>query len=120
MNKQIFILEDNPDISYVLDVFLTTKGYEVSMFSTISQLQDSFQQKLPDVFLLDVMLPDGNGFSICEQIKQDARAAHIPVVMMSAHFDLELMPEVCAADDFIAKPFDLDVVSTRLNNALKN
>lgn len=114
--RHIFILEDDPDIGFVLNLFLSSEGFEVEVFSTISAIEAKWHNCLPDLFLMDVRLPDGDGFEVCKEIKQDCLAKNIPVVMMSAH--LSEGEEDPIADDFIAKPFDLQDMVTRLNTFL--
>ena len=70
--------------------------------------------KLPDAFILDVMLPDGNGIDVCRKLKEDQRTLHIPVVMMSANYTSGQMAEFCNADEFISKPFDIADFSKRI------
>lgn len=114
MQKRIIILEDDVHIGYILELFLQTEGFEVSLCTTISQLQQSSDNELPDVFLLDIMVPDGNGLLFCRQLKQDPDKKHIPVLMMSAHLGSKNVDQDAGADGFIAKPFDLDTLADLL------
>lgn len=68
----------------------------------------------PVLFLLDVILPDGDGLEICQHLKTDSLTAHGPVLIMSANFQVEKMKEWTYADDCIAKPFDIDDLQNRI------
>lgn len=102
----IFILEDDTDIGYILNFHLTEEGYKIKLFNNVTEIADALKNGLPDLFLLDVMLPDGNGIDICNQIKKNSTSAEVPVLMMSANVD-PLKLRSCACDAFIKKPFDL-------------
>ncbi|HKG05543.1 MAG TPA: response regulator [Pedobacter sp.] len=116
--KNIFIVEDNYDIGFILDCFLHEEGFNVSIFPTIADFKKTYSQALPDLFLLDVMLPDGNGIVLCNEIKESDRSAHLPVLVMSAHSPAEKMAKETCADGFITKPFDLNQVLSEINKRL--
>lgn len=74
--------------------------------------------RMPDLILMDIMLPDGNGLEMCRDLYADKSAAHIPVVLMSAHTaEYQVHRENCARD-FIAKPFDIDEFIARVARQL--
>ena len=105
----VWILEDDADISYVLDYFLTEQGFQIRLFSSAESFRDSLASGLPDLFLMDVMLPDGDGVELCRELKQNPRCSSLPVLMMSAHAGLSNVKE-CEPEGFIPKPFNLDHV----------
>lgn len=109
--RQIYILEDNEDIAYILELLLANEGFSVEVFSNVEAIWKKIAEALLDLFLLDIMLPDGNGLVLCQDIKNDPLMRHVPVVMMSAHMSPgRIVPEV-QIDGFIAKPFDLEQVT---------
>lgn len=112
MESKIFILEDSEDLSYILQTILEDEGYAVEAFLTVKELQEAIQLQIPDLFLLDVMLPDGDGITVCNQIKDSELTKHVPVLIMSAHFSVESFNTVACADGYISKPFDLNHVVT--------
>lgn len=112
--KSIFVIEDNEDIGFILDYFLREEGFRVRLFASAEDFTNAFQDEVPDIFLLDVMLPDGDGISLCNLIKHDSRSAEVPVLMMSAHSD-EQSTRGCDAAQFIAKPFDLFELTNTIN-----
>lgn len=118
MKNDIYIIEDNEDIGYVLTYFLKDEGYNVSLFPTVADFNMAFAHSTPDLFLVDVMLPDGNGINVCTTIKQDARTVEIPVILMSAHAPAEILSKECCASEFISKPFDLNILLSRVREYL--
>lgn len=105
MKKNILIIEDDNDIRYLLEYILERAFYEVRMGASARDLELELATKLPDVIILDIMLPDGNGIDLCKQVKENQLTRHIPVIIMSAH-QFSNIEEACA-DDFISKPFGI-------------
>lgn len=104
--KLIFVLEDDNDIREIVSFILKSEGYEVEQYGTVAEFLSMTEKKVPDVYVLDISLPDGNGLDVCRQLKQNLSTSAIPVLMMSAQtLPLEI---TCGYNDFIAKPFDLD------------
>lgn len=110
--KQITILEDDVDIREICTYLFSEEGYLVNGFCDITSLNKA--DTMPDIFLLDIMLPDGDGQQVCNKLKSDPRYSKIPIVMMSAHKDRSSAMNGCPADDFIEKPFDIDTMLKRI------
>lgn len=115
--KSIFVIEDNEDIGFILDYFLREEGFRVRLFASAQDFTNAFKEEVPDIFLVDVMLPDGDGISLCNLIKCDSRSAATPVLIMSAHSDEKSLKR-CKAEEFIPKPFDLFDLSGRIRTHL--
>lgn len=113
----IYVVEDNEDIGFVLEYFLSEEGFQVKIMTTAEEFKKTVKETLPDVFLLDVMLPDGNGIELCQQIKNESRSKSLPVIMMSAHSDLKAS-QSCNAEEFIHKPFDLSNLLQKIKQHL--
>lgn len=107
MKKTVFVLEDNPDLRDIFTILLEEELYSVSAFPDVTTFNSVVKSMLPDIFLLDVMLPDGNGADVCNELKGHPRTNHIPIILMSANTTIEDIKDSCNADDFIAKPFDI-------------
>lgn len=104
---KIVIIEDEPDISEVIRYNLEREGYEVYDAENGEEGLQSVREIVPDLVLLDLMLPGMNGLEVCRQIKSDARTAPVPVIMVTAKGD---EADVVAgldlgADDYVPKPF---------------
>lgn len=113
--KEIFIVEDDDGIRELLEFLLVSREYAVKTFPTVRTFENRLPQETPDLFLLDIMLPDGNGLDLCKQLKKALATRSIPVVLMSAHAHISKME---GADDFIAKPFDVDDLVERIERQL--
>lgn len=108
--KKITILEDDEGIRDLIQLLLESQNYKVKAYSTIRSLEDNLKEEdYPDLFLLDYMLPDGNGLEVCHKLKDRKETSKIPVIIMSAHAELNKMK---GADDYIAKPFDIEGLTT--------
>ncbi|MBO9671795.1 MAG: response regulator transcription factor [Sphingobacteriaceae bacterium] len=116
--KRIHILEDDQEIRNVIEILLKDEGFELQLSSSFEELKKNIQDAMPDLFLLDVMLPDGNGAEICEDLKNDIFTKHIPIIVMSAQNNSEQKAIDALADDYISKPFDIDDILKRINAQL--
>lgn len=112
------MVEDDQAIREILEIFLISENYLVQSFATVREFLSRDRSINPDLYLLDVMLPDGSGIDLCEQIKNDDLQLHIPVMIMSAHAQLHQMKNCCAPDDFVTKPFDIDNLLLRIKNMI--
>ncbi|MBN1596014.1 response regulator [candidate division FCPU426 bacterium] len=105
---KIMVVDDEPDIVKLVKISLEMANYDViEAFSGIEALEKT-KNVIPDLFLLDIMMPDMNGYEVCERLKADDRTKNIPVVMLTAKGqkgDAEQGLKV-GADDYIIKPFD--------------
>ncbi|WP_442591868.1 response regulator [Pedobacter sp. AW31-3R] len=105
--KRICVLEDDESIREVLEILLTEENYQVNGFASVSDFLKGNKGNEPDLFLLDIMLPDGNGIDLCSMLKSSERTRNIPVLMMSAHSNQMKVEETCSAEGFVKKPFDI-------------
>ncbi len=120
MAKSIHLLEDDEDIRFIVEYVLIEEGYEVESFSTALEFNNNLQNQIPDLVILDVMLPDGNGIEICRTLKTAPKTAAIPIIIMSAHAAEKSVLEEACADDFISKPFDLNHFIRHVKTQLPN
>lgn len=115
MKKRIYIAEDDQAIAFILDAILTDAGYQVDVFNDIASLKIGMNSLQPDLLLMDIILPDGNGLDYCRELKLGGDVASHPVFMMSAMMPLEKMVGDHGADAFISKPFKLNFVVDTIN-----
>ncbi|QPH40693.1 response regulator transcription factor [Pedobacter endophyticus] len=120
MGKRVCVLEDDQGIREIIEFLLSEENYEVAGFSNIADFMVNARNVIPDLFLLDVMLPDGSGMDVCDLLKSSARTENVPVLMMSAHAALSDVKNGCKAQDFISKPFDIYDLLKRVDRQLKD
>lgn len=105
MKKDVLVIEDDEDIRYLIAYVLNKEQYDVRVGASASDLKKELSIKRPDLVILDIMLPDGNGVDLCRALKENNVTRHIPVIIMSAHQFHNM--EEARADDFISKPFSI-------------
>ena len=113
--KLVYVLEDNANIGDIIEFLLTEELYEVKVCKSVAFFWDEMTQKKPDMIVLDIILPDGNGLDICKQLKRSISTHQIPVMMMSGNNYLSKVKSKCDADSYINKPFDLNDFMQRVD-----
>lgn len=105
--KKILIVEDEESLLKLESILLTSKGYEVKGVPNGLAALQSLSELKPDLILLDVMLPEIDGFEVCRRIKENPDTTHIPIIMLTAKKSREDMArgEQVGADWYITKPF---------------
>jgi DNA-binding response OmpR family regulator len=117
----IYVVEDDPDVSQLIEHNLRTAGYEVSTFFSGAPVVPTAAQKQPALFLLDIMLPGMNGFDLCRQIRQHEQLAKTPVIFLSARTQEpdRLQAFDAGGDGYITKPFSPRELIARVRNLLR-
>ena len=118
MGKLIHLVEDDEDIRFIVEYVLMEEGYSVTSSANVKDFYSFIKENQPDLILLDVMLPDGNGIEICRGLKDDERTANVKIIIMSAHAAEKAVLEEACSDGFISKPFDLDALVSHVNKIL--
>ncbi len=105
--KKILIVEDEESLLKLESILLISKGFDVKGVTNGRAALEAVAQEKPDLILLDIMLPEVDGFEVCRQIKSDPSTRQIPVVMLTAKKSREDMVrgEKVGADWYITKPF---------------
>jgi|GEM_PF-2385411 len=109
---KILILDDDPSITDVLSEILNGEGYEVMASNSPKDVLFLARQFLPDVLLLDIMMPELDGFDVCEFFKRDAQLKFTRIIILTARDDRECRVRCfkAGADLFLSKPFEVDVL----------
>jgi signal transduction histidine kinase/DNA-binding response OmpR family regulator/ligand-binding sensor domain-containing protein len=117
---QVLIVEDNTGVVAYLQSILK-KHYYVYVAGNGQEGIDLAQEYVPDLIITDVMMPEKNGFEVCEALKKDERTSHIPIVMLTAKSDVASKIEglETGADAYLAKPFEKDELLVRLRKLLE-
>ncbi|MEJ2069861.1 MAG: response regulator [Syntrophobacterales bacterium] len=119
--EHILVVEDEEDIRELLRYNLAKEGYRVTGVTSGEEALRTAKTLLPDLVLLDLMLPGVDGLQICRVLKHDTRTQHVPVVMVTAkgeEADIVIGLEL-GADDYITKPFSPRVLLARLRSVLR-
>ena len=121
MPATILVVEDEPAIQELISVTLVRNGHEVRRAATASDAYQALTEALPDVILLDWMLPDAPGPSITRRLRSDARTRDIPIIMLTARAgeDDKVAGLQSGADDYITKPFSPRELEARIQAVLR-
>ena len=119
-NRKILIVEDNPDIRITIRKGLPEQ-YEVAEASTGKEGWDLAVRMLPDLIISDVVMPEMDGFQLCQKLKTDESTSHIPVLLLTAQTSdsSRLKGLDTGADDYITKPFNHTLLNARIKNLIK-
>jgi two-component system alkaline phosphatase synthesis response regulator PhoP len=107
MNKRILIVDDEPDIVEIVESWLTANGYEVYTAYAGEEGLEKCKRLKPDAVLMDIMMPDIDGASVAEEMKEDPNLSHIPVIFLTGAVRSSEVPEnnIVGGQYFLAKPF---------------
>jgi DNA-binding response OmpR family regulator len=121
VQQTVCLLEDDPDISRLVDYHLTKAGYAVRSFGTGRTVLAQAEREKPDLFVLDVMVPDGSGLDVCRRVRESETLKAIPIIFLTARAaetdrvrGLEL-----GADDYVTKPFSPRELVARVRAVLR-
>ncbi len=115
--KKILIADDDPAILDFLALFLEDSGYEVETTEDGATIRD-FPRGYPDLLLLDIWLSGWSGRDICRMLKNQETTKHLPILLISANNETERIAHEAGADDFLAKPFNLDEIAHKIERFL--
>ena len=117
----VLLVDDSLDNLRVLQQFLEAKGYKVRTAAGGALAIEAAESAPPDLILLDISMPDMNGYEVCGRLKEDGRLREIPVIFISAHDDA--IDKVRAFNtggvDYVTKPFQFEEVLSRIETHLK-
>lgn len=111
--KRLLVVDDEPDILEFLQVILQEEGYEV-VTSEKGSLEQLHNGDLPDLILIDVLLSGKDGREVVKSLKSQQETKQIPIMMFSAHPSAQETAQQAGADDFLEKPFDIDVLLAKI------
>lgn len=116
---KILIVDDDPDLLSLVGFALAQSGFAVVKAVDVGTATRAFAAEVPDLAILDINLPGGSGFDICETIRRQSR---IPIMMLTARGEEEDLVRALdlGADDYLTKPFDTDELLARVRVALRN
>lgn len=117
-DKKIFIVDDEPKITQIIDDFLRAEGFQTEVLHDGKDAVENILDYKPDLVILDLMLPNKDGLSICKELRQEST---VPIIMLTARVDEidRLLGLNLGADDYICKPFSPREVVARVKAILR-
>jgi len=121
MSANVLIIEDEPDIRKTIEYNLAKESFNVLQASSISEGERAIKDQKIDVIILDLMLPDGSGLTLCRDIKSEPKTQNIPVIILTAKTDEvdRVVGFELGADDYVTKPFSVRELILRVKALLK-
>jgi diguanylate cyclase (GGDEF)-like protein len=118
---RLLITEDDVDISNMLKIYFSGLGYEVDAALRGLDALEKTRQVLPHLIILDIMLPDIDGYEVCRRLRTNMRTSHIPVIFLTQRDERSdrLQGLELGADDYITKPFDIEELKLRVQGAIR-
>jgi two-component system phosphate regulon response regulator PhoB len=121
VKTKILVVDDEQDIRELVELNLARDGYEMILCESGQEALDLARSKLPNLIVLDLMLPDIDGLEVCKALKRDSKTEHIPILMLTARgeeADIVIGLEL-GADDYVTKPFSGKVLAARVRRLLR-
>lgn len=118
---RLLIVEDDSDISNMLKIYFSSEGYEVDVALRGSDALLKTRQNLPHLIVLDIILPDIDGFEVCRLLRINPRTSHVPIIFLTQKDERsdKLQGLELGADDYITKPFDIEELKLRIQRSIE-
>jgi PleD family two-component response regulator len=117
---RLLIVEDDTDISNMLQIYFTGQNYDVDTSFRGADALEKTRHNLPHLIVLDIMLPDIDGFEVCRILRTNIRTSHVPIIFLTQKDERsdKLQGLELGADDYITKPFDIEELKLRVQRAI--
>ncbi len=117
---RLLVVEDDFDISNMLQIYFTGQNFEVDVAPRGSVALEKTHHNLPHLIVLDIMLPDIDGFEVCRVLRTNIRTSHVPIIFLTQKDERsdKLAGLELGADDYITKPFDIEELKLRVQRAI--
>ena len=117
MNKKalVLVLDDDPDICTMITIMLQYNGYDAADANSEEEALKVLSSTHVDLVIMDMLLSGVNGTDVCRRLKQNKKTSSVPVLMFSAHPNAKTACLAAGADDFIAKPFDMNDMMSKIH-----
>jgi PleD family two-component response regulator len=118
---RLLVVEDDVDIGNMLKIYFGGMDFDVDVATRGSDALEKTKQVLPQLIVLDIMLPDIDGYEVCRTLRTNMRTSHIPVIFLTQKDERsdKLQGLELGADDYITKPFDIEELKLRVQGAIK-
>ena len=119
--KKILVVDDDPDILDAIQFVLEDAGFTVqtSLKGEYAENLDKLDV-LPNLLILDLLLSGKDGRTICRKLKSQKKTKNLPIIMISAHPSAQQSAKEVGADDFLAKPFDINMLLNKVNASIQS
>jgi DNA-binding response OmpR family regulator len=117
---KILIVDDDEKVTTLLERFLSSKRYQVTAINESSKAIHTARSLHPDLFILDIMMPPPDGFTLTQMLRADPDFARTPILIITALDNSNSKAATFGADDYLTKPFDLDELISRIEALLPN
>jgi DNA-binding response OmpR family regulator len=120
-NQRILVVEDEAKIAQIVSAYLRRDGYQVLLASDGRKALDLARAELPDLIVLDLMLPEISGWDVCRELRRNPRTARVPIIMATAREDVSdrIVGLELGADDYVVKPYDAKELVARVHAVLR-
>lgn len=117
---RLLVVEDDFDISNMLRIYFTGQNYEVDIAPRGSVALEKTRQNMPHLIILDIMLPDIDGFEVCRVLRTSTRTSHVPIIFLTQKDERsdKLQGLELGADDYVTKPFDIEELKLRVQRGI--
>ena len=117
---KILIIDDEIQTTTLLEMLLSRKGYQTTSVNDSSMAVQEANKTKPDLILLDLMMPDPDGFKVCRMLRADTRFIFTPILIVTAldDTDSKIVAFGAGADGYIIKPYDIDELATTIKTLL--
>jgi len=115
------VVDDEPDVTELVSYKLKREGYEVAVINNPLHIMGKAREFNPDLFILDIMMPDLDGLKICRMIRADSKLSTVPIIFLTARGEVEdrIKGLESGADDYLSKPFDTKELALRIGLIFK-
>jgi DNA-binding response OmpR family regulator len=119
-SRKILVVDDDRSVTTILEGVLTAQGYTALVASDGLDAMVQVRKYLPDLIILDIMMPEINGYDVCSNLKFDEKYKHIPIIVLTSR-EQELDPRIgqLMGIDYMHKPIDRKVLLEKIQNTLK-
>ncbi|OPY81642.1 MAG: Transcriptional regulatory protein BaeR [Syntrophorhabdus sp. PtaU1.Bin153] len=121
MNELVAVIDDEPDIVNLVSLHLKKGGFRTKEFLDAASFYRFLKSEVPDLIILDLMLPDSDGYEVCKSLKRDEGFANIPIIMLTARAEESerILGLELGADDYVTKPFSPRELVARVKAVLR-
>lgn len=118
---RLLIVEDDFDLAELLRINFSEQGFDVEIAHKGKEAIELTRKKNPNLIILDINLPDIDGYEVCKQLRSNLRTSHIPIIFLTVRDERsdKLAGLELGADDYIVKPFDMDELRLKVRNAIQ-